>query len=209
MRARAAAVMAAIVSAMCAPVHAAPAPPPAGPAATPAGPATLVIDPAASALTFSISRPGESIDGAAREFGGEVVLDPTDLARGASVVLRVKAASLATGNRLRDHTMRGSHLEVERFPEIVFRSTSIQVAGGRPGAGPRKALVEGALNLHGVERTVLVPTVIRYDNGTLTADGSVDLTYSDYGIPIPRFLWLVMDDTIKVRFRFVAGPAAR
>ncbi|PYT15916.1 MAG: hypothetical protein DMF51_05790 [Acidobacteria bacterium] len=209
MRTRAAAVIAALVSGMCALVPAAPAPSPAGPPATPARPATLVIDPATSELTFSISRPGETIDGATREFGGEVVLDPADLSHASSVVLRVKAASLATGNRLRDRKMRGSHLEVDRFPEIVFRSTSIQVGESLRGAGTRKALVEGALSLHGVERTVLVPALIRYDNGTLTAEGSVDLTYSDYGIPIPRFLWLVMDDAIKVRFRFVAGPDGR
>jgi len=200
--------MAALASGVWAAAPAAPPPSPAG-AAAPAGPATLTIDPARSALTFSISRPGETIDGATREFGGEVVLDPSDLSRGSSVVLRVKAATLATGNRLRDRKMRGSHLEVDRFPEIVFRSTSIQAGDGRPAAGTRKVLVEGALSLHGFERTVLVPAVIRYDNGTLTAEGSVDLTYSDYGIPIPRFLWLVMDDDIKVRFRFVAGPAAR
>ena len=103
--------------------------------------------------------------------------------------------------------MKGSHLKVERFPEIVFRSTSIQV--GPAGAGPqRKALVEGVLSLHGVDRSIIVPAAIRYDDGLLTAEGSVSLTYSDYGIPIPRFLWLVMEDDIQVRFRFVAGIAA-
>lgn len=190
---------------------------------------TLALDPAASSLTFTIHRPGESIDGTAHEFAGEVVLDPANLSQGASVVLRVTAASIETGNRLRDGKMRRSHLEVERFPEIVFRSSSIQVgperdrsAPGAPAAGPtgagaampaagtsRKALVEGTLGLHGVEHGLMVPAAIRYDNGTLTAEGSVALTYSDYGIPIPRFLWLVMDDEIVVRFRFVAGPAAR
>jgi polyisoprenoid-binding protein YceI len=179
--------------------------------------ATLALDPAASSLTFTIRRPGESIDGTAHEFAGEVVLDPANLSQGASVVLRVTAASIETGNRLRDGKMRRSHLEVERFPEIVFRSSSIQVgperdrsAPGAPAAGTsRKALVEGTLGLHGVEHGLLVPAAIRYDNGTLTAEGSVALTYSDYGIPIPRFLWLVMDDDITVRFRFVAKAAAQ
>ncbi len=210
MRARTAAVVMVLAGGMSAPAPATAGPSPdRTPADAQGGPAALAIDPAASELTFSISRPGETIDGTAREFGGEVVLDPSDPSRGSSVVLRVRTASLATGNRLRDHRMRGSHLEADRFPEIVFRSKSIQVGEDRGDAGRRRALVEGALSLHGVERTVLVPAVIRYDNDTLTAEGSVDLTYSDYGIPIPRFLWLVMDDTIKVRFRFVAGPAAR
>ena len=210
MRLREAVVVAALGPGMLALVSAMLAPAPAGPLpGAPAGTATLAIEPAASALTFTISRPGETIDGAAHEFSGEIVFDPSQLSAGSSVVLRVEAAALATGNRLRDHRMRASHLEVERFPEIVFRSTSIQVGEERHESGTRKALVEGTLSLHGVERTVLVPAVIRYDNGTLTAEGSVDLTYSDYGIPIPRFLWLVMDDDIKVRFRFMAGQAAK
>lgn len=203
MRARGAIAVAALVPAVLALAPSDPAP------VAPGGPATLVIDPASSELAFTISRQGETIDGAARDFGGEVVLDPSDMSAAPSVVLRVRAASLATGNRLRDHRMRGSHLEVERFPEIVFRSTSIQVGEEKRVAGARKVLVEGVLSLHGVERSVLVPALIRYDDGTLTAEGSVDLTYSDYGIPVPRFLWLVMDDDIKVRFRFLAGRAAK
>jgi polyisoprenoid-binding protein YceI len=190
----------------------------------PGGALTLPIDPASSVLTFTIHRPGETIEGRAREFAGEVGLDPADLAAGGSVTLRVAAAALETGNRMRDRKMRGSYLEAERYPAILFKSISIKVgperersesppaAGARaaaPGGTQRKALVEGVLSLHGVERGLLVPAAIRYHDGILTAEGSVTLTYSDYGIPIPRFLWLVMDDEIVVRFRFVAGPAAR
>jgi len=184
-------------------------------------PVTLPIDAEKSALTFSIHRPGETIEGRAHTFTGEVVLDPADLAAASSVVLRVAASSLETGNGMRDRKMRGSHLEVERFPEIVFRSTSIEVGSERgaapappagsqePAPGPplRKAIVEGVLSLHGVDRTIMVPASIRYDNGTLTAEGTVDLTYSDFSIAIPRFLWLVMDDDIQVKFRFVAKTA--
>ena len=193
-------------------------------AAPTGGPTTLAIDPQKSSLTFTIHRSGETIEGTAHEFTGEVVLDPADLSTGSSVVLRVVAASLETGNRMRDRKMRNTHLEVDRFPEIVFKSISIKAGPEREGAAPppapggrgsaadgkgRKALVEGVLSLHGVVRSLMVPAAIRYDNGTLTAEGSVALTYSDYGIPIPRFLWLVMEDDIKVRFRFVAGAPAR
>ena len=190
----------------------------------PADPVTLAIHPEASRLAFTIHRTGETIEGTAHEFTGEIVFDPADLSTASSVVLHVTAASLETGNRMRDRKMRNTHLEVDRFPEILFKSTSIKVGPEREGAAPppasgnrgsaqggpqRKALVEGVLSLHGVDRTLMVPAAIRYDNGTLTAEGSVALTYSDYGIPIPRFLWLVMEDDIKVRFRFVAGAPAR
>ncbi len=192
-------------------------------AAAPGGPVTLAINAQKSSLTFTIHRPGETIDGTAHEFTGEVVFDPADLSAGSSVVLRVVTASLETGNRMRDRKMRNSHLEMGRFPEIVFKSTSIKAGAEREGAAPpqaagdrgsaqggpqRMALVEGVLTLHGVDRTLMVKAAIRYDGGTLMAEGSVALTYSDYGIPIPRFLWLVMEDDIMVRFRFVAGAAA-
>jgi len=163
---------------------------------------TLPLDAQASSLTFTIRRPGETIEGTARRFEGEVTFDPRDLSRGGSAVLRVQAVSLETGNRLRDHKMRNAHLEVERFPEIVFKSTSNRVGSG-------KALVEGVLSLHGVDRTLMVPAAIRYDSGVLTAEGNADLTYSDFRIPIPRFLWLVMDDAIAVHFRLLAGAAPR
>jgi len=190
----------------------------------PGAPVTLLIHPETSSLTFTIHRTGETIEGAAHEFTGEVGFDPADLSTGSSVVLRVTAASLETGNRMRDRKMRNTHLEADRFPEIVFKSTSIKIGPEREGAAPtpaqgargsaqggrqRKALVEGVLSLHGVDRTLMVPAAIRYDSGLLTVEGSVALTYSDYGIPIPRFLWLVMEDDIKVRFRFVAEAPAR
>jgi len=167
-----------------------------------AGEITLPLDAQASSLIFTIKRPGETIEGTARRFEGEVAFDPQDLSRGGSAVLRVQAVSLETGNRLRDRKMRNTHLEVERFPEIVFKSTSIRV-------GSEKALVEGVLSLHGVDRTLMVPATIRYDSGVLTAEGNADLTYSDFRIPIPRFLWLVMDDVIAVHFHLVAGTAPR
>jgi methyltransferase len=171
----------------------------------------LALDPAASALRFTVSRPGEVVEGTAPEFAGEAVFDPARPGEGSSVVLRVVARSLVTGNRLRDRKMRKSHLESERFPEIVFRSTSIQAhaAGGplRPGE-ERRVLIEGILSLHGVDRTILFPAAIRYDAGSLTAEGELRLRLTDHAIPIPRFLWMVLDDEVVVHFRFVAAPAS-
>ncbi len=175
------------------------------------GAVTLAIDAGRSDLGFTIHRSGETIDGRAHHFSGEVAVDPSRPSERASVVLRVEAGSLETGNRIRDRKMRNSHLEVERFPEIVFRSTAITLSETGPAAPlragePRKALVEGILALHGVDRSILLPATIRYDSGSLTAEGDVTLKLTDHAIPIPRFLWIVLDDEVKVRFRFVASP---
>lgn len=192
------------------------------PHAGPAGLLTLAIDPARSALGFTISRPGETIEGRVHAFSGQVTVDPEHPGSGASVILRVEAASLETGNRIRDRKMRNSHLEVDRFPAILFRSSSVEVsreaaddpevAGAEPGplipGQRRRALLKGVLSLHGVDREILFPAAIRYDNGTLTAEGDLSLRLTDHAIPLPRFLWIVLDDEVKVHFRFLAAPRA-
>jgi polyisoprenoid-binding protein YceI len=183
----------------------------------PAGAVALVIDPARSELTFTIHRPGETIDGRAHDFSGEARLDPERPDADTSVVLRVRGASLETGNRLRDRKMRNAHLETGRFPEILFRSTAIRLAPEGAAAPPlrpgeeRRAVIEGVLSLHGVDRAMMFPAAIRYDNATLTATGEVGVRLTDHSIPIPRFLWIVLDDEVRVRFRFTAargGPGA-
>ena len=190
-----------------------------GPGASPAaGARTLPIDPKASSVEFIVSRPGETVQGIAPGPGGVVVFDPASPAAGPSVVVRFEAAALRSGNRMRDRRMRTAHLETLRFPGIEFRSTSIRVSPG-PADGPggpvgalrpgesRRALVEGDLDLHGVVRRILFPATIRYDDGALEAEGEVSFRLSDHDIPIPRFLWLVLDDSVTVRFRLVARPA--
>lgn len=163
-------------------------------------PIVLAIDAKESSVTFTVSRPGEVVEGTAPEVSGEVHFDLEEWSR-SSVILTVRAAALETGNRLRDRKMRGTHLDVDRYPEIRFRSTRIET-----GENGRKALVEGLLSLHGVERSILFPASIRYDNGSLAAEGDLVLRLSDHDIPIPRFLWMVLDDEVRVRFRFRAAP---
>ena len=177
-------------------------------------PAVLSIRPSESEIVFTISRSEEEIGGSVQRLSGEVVVDPTSPSRGPSVVLRVEAPSLMTGNRLRDRKMRKKHLDVGQYPEIIFRSTAIHVAPGETGSPDdpllpgekRRALVEGMLDLHGVSREILFPVLIHYDNGSLTAEGELYIRLTDHGIPVPRFLWMVLDDEVKVRFRFAAAP---
>ena len=179
-------------------------------------PLSFVIDAERSEITFTVGRPGEIIEGIAPGLSGEIVVDPERPGVDPSVVVRIEAAAMKTGNRLRDRKMRNKHLESGRFPEILFRSTSIEISAGEGGdaKGPlaegesRRALVEGVLDLHGVQRSILCMVSIRYDCGLLNAEGKVSFRLTDHDIPIPRFLWLVLDDEVTISFRLVAGPKA-
>lgn len=67
-------------------------------------------------------------------------------------------------------------LDVERFPEIAFRSTRVTV-GANGGLE-----VAGDFTLHGVTRPVTVPVTVELDGETLRAEGSFRFLQSDFRI---------------------------
>jgi polyisoprenoid-binding protein YceI len=81
---------------------------------------------------------------------GFVRFDPADIS-GSSVELTIGASSVLTGIRKRDdHLMTADFFDVEKYPLITFKSSQIQALA------PGRALVTGALTLHGVTRSITV-----------------------------------------------------
>jgi polyisoprenoid-binding protein YceI len=66
------------------------------------------------------------------------------------VEVRIKAASIATGNERRDADLKAAFLEVEAYPDIVFISKRIE-----PTANGFNAI--GDLTLHGTTREIVLP----------------------------------------------------
>jgi polyisoprenoid-binding protein YceI len=198
------------------PATAAPAPAPAGATAPgPTGPTvpgvrTFGFDATGSKLGFTVTRPGEVVEGTATQFEGTVRLDPDHPNEKGGVTLKVDAATLVTGNRIRDRTMRNSHLETDKYPDIRFESVSATTRPEPLKPGETRGFdVEGKLTLHGVVRTIKIPVMVGYDGALLTADGTAAFTLTEFSIPIPKFLWFVLDDKVTVSFHAVARPGGR
>jgi polyisoprenoid-binding protein YceI len=185
------------------------APGTASPATAGPGIRTYGFDAGGSKLGFTVTRPGEVVEGTATQFEGTVRLDPEHPDEKAGVTLKVDAATMVTGNRLRDRTMRNSHLETEKYPDIRFASTSATTKPEPLKPGETRGFdVEGKLTIHGVERTVKIPVMVGYDGALLTADGTVAFTLTEFSIPIPKIFWIVLDDKVTVTFHAVARPGA-
>ena len=176
--------------------------------AAPGGAREFVIDTKASQLGFTVTRPGETVQGQAPSFTGKVLLDPDHPDAGAGVTLEIDPAAMVTGNRLRDHNMKSGHLDVDQYPKIAFRSTALRTSADawKPGE-TRKCDLEGLLDLHGVQRPLKIPVTVRYDDRSVTADGATAFTLSEFGIPIPKIFWIVLDDKVTVTFHAVAKAA--
>ncbi|MFC5801339.1 YceI family protein [Streptomyces formicae] len=109
-------------------------------------PGAWSVDPAHSTVGAVAQHLGmSSVHGRFTEFGGRIEI-AADVAR-SRVDAVIGAASIDTGNGLRDKHLRSADfLDVERFPEITYRSH------GLTPAGPDRWTVHGLLALHGIER---------------------------------------------------------
>jgi polyisoprenoid-binding protein YceI len=84
------------------------------------------IDPVHSGINFSVRHMVVSkVRGRFTKYSGSLAIDDADLTR-STVAATIDAASIDTGTAQRDTHLRSpDFLDVERFPEIRFRSTRI------------------------------------------------------------------------------------
>lgn len=83
---------------------------------------------------------------------GKLMLDPKN-AEKSSISVKIDAASVATGFKPLDkHLKSKDFLEVEKYPEITFESTSIKKTGDKT------ADVTGTLTMHSVTKEITLKT---------------------------------------------------
>jgi polyisoprenoid-binding protein YceI len=115
------------------------------------GARTWSIDPAHSQVEFGVKHMMfTTVRGQFSDFEGTIAFDPEDPSASA-VEVNIEAASIDTGVEDRDNHLRsGDFFDVEQFPTISFRSTS--VTGPITEAG--SFTIKGELTIRGEQRTV-------------------------------------------------------
>ena len=95
----------------------------------------------------------------------------------ASLVLEIEAASVSTGNGLRDKEVKGKNFfSVQEHPKIRFASKRITA-----GDAPTKFQMEGELTIRGITQPVPVSImVLRQDDGHEWIDGSFSFNRRDF-----------------------------
>lgn len=87
---------------------------------------TWVFDPAYTTVEFVIRNLWFKVRGRFRDLEGQIVLDENDISR-SSITATIKVDSVDTGNKRRDaHLLAQDFFDVEKFPDIEFKSTSIR-----------------------------------------------------------------------------------
>jgi polyisoprenoid-binding protein YceI len=112
---------------------------------------TYNVDPGHSEVGFQIRHLVTQVRGKFDDYKGTIQLDPAKM-ENSSVDFVIKAASIDTGNADRDKHLRSADFfDVEKFPEITFKSKSIKVTGKDQYA------VTGTFTLHGVSKELTLP----------------------------------------------------
>ncbi|MFJ7075136.1 YceI family protein [Streptomyces sp. NPDC098781] len=114
----------------------------------PPGPWT--VDPAHSSVAAVAQHLGiSSVRGRFTDFTATLEIAPDDVTK-SRVEAVIRADSIDTGNGMRDgHLKSADFLDVERYPEITYRSTGLVAA-----TGSDRWTVRGELAMHGVVRPV-------------------------------------------------------
>jgi len=147
---------------------------------------------------------------AIRDWTGEVQMASATLG-GASIKVRVKAASLEVLDELRDDDRREIHrvmyqevLETIRYPEILYESSEVKVEKLKDELFSVK--VHGRLTLHGVSNDEDFVAQVSFGVDSARAYGTFTLLQSDYDIRVASIAGgtLKLQDELKFSFYVVA-----
>jgi polyisoprenoid-binding protein YceI len=177
---------------------------------------TYVFDKNHTEVSFQVRHMVTKVRGKFDDFSGTIHADPAK-PEASSVEFTIKAASIDTGVERRDQHLRSADFfDVEKFPEITFKSSSIKAAS------KDRYDVTGTLTMHGVSKDITIPVTflgaMKSPMGTETAgfEGAITLNRKDYGLLWNRALetggFLLGDDvdvTVNVEAMKPKEPASK
>ncbi len=144
---------------------------------------------------------------AARVFSGEARLAPTQIAASA-LQLTVKTDSMEETSddftepqkEIINRELREIVLEPAKYPEIIFRSRS--VAGTLVAANQYDLRITGDLTLHGVTRSIVIPTKVTVTGNDLRAVGEFSIDRGDFKVKATSAVHGLVRVRKKVKFTF-------
>lgn len=144
---------------------------------------TYVFDKNHSTMGFQARHFFSIVPGKFDDFTGAIHYDEANPDQ-SSVEVTIKAASVDTGVKMRDDDLRSPHFfDVEKFPEITFKSKSVKMTG------ENTADVTGDLTIHGVTKEVVLKVELLGKGpgakpGTIASgwNATTALKRTDYGL---------------------------
>ena len=163
------------------------------------------LNPDESQIITKVKDPfGSIVNGALRVRQGEARGDIDRLQEVGSVSLVIDTSSYNSNIGLRDQDVQEHYLEVQQYPVIRFNSIGIQnIKRPQSPEDLWQITVRGRLELHGVQKEVIVPVRLLYQTNKITAQGNFRFVLEDFNIRVPTLLFLKAANQVDVEFRIV------
>lgn len=167
---------------------------------------TYNFDKAHSFIGFKVGHFGlVEVPGFFRDFTGSVNFDAKDISK-STVEFTAQATSVDTGVAPRDkHLRTADFFEVEKYPEITFKSTKVEKKG-------KAWMLTGDLTMKGVTKSISFPFNIvgwlpadERSGGKMGIAAETTLNRRDYGINYGKAGVLGVSDEIKITLQIEAG----
>ena len=129
----------------------------------------------------------------------------------ASLRMKIRADSLKVTDKVSDSdresiekTMRDQVLETGKFPEITFKSTTIEVI--KKSDNQFQGNIWGDLTLHGVTHNIFIKSQLTFEQKAVRARGEFSLKMTDYSIKPPSVAGgtITVKDTLKFNFNILS-----
>lgn len=163
----------------------------------------FVVDTSQSEVGFDGTSTLHDFVGRSRSLIGELHVDPARLSSTAGGQLLVAGMTLDTDSEGRDEEMHET-LEVNRYPNIVLTVDSLS---GSLESWRGKLTAQITFDIHGIRRSHTVPvTVSPVGRHGFQVSGEIEFSIEDHDLDPPGFLFVSMDEQIKVWFDVAVRP---
>lgn len=152
-------------------------------------------------VKFISEAPMETITGVTDKIDGYVVWNGEDPLKDSELLFQVDLNGLDTGIGLRNRHMRENYLETDQFPMARFSGKAVRFEKTADG-GSYEVSVEGSMTIHGVEKAMTIDGQVKNEDGLYLATCSFQVSLSDYGIKIPKLMFMKLNEIIKIELSF-------
>lgn len=140
--------------------------------------------------------------------------DITALNKGAIIVLnnatnaiqiRISMINFKFKNGLMEEHFNENYLETEKYPNAVFKGT-IKEGVDMNKTEEQKVTVSGTMDLHGVQKEVVINGTVKVANGEITISSEFKIKVADYNIKVPSMYVKNIAEIVDVSLKSTLEP---
>lgn len=119
-----------------------------------------------------------------------------------SADITVDVASITSPESMRDNRFRSSMImDTDKFPTATWKlSGPVDISSVPESGEPRAVEATGEMTIKGVSKTVTTPLNIQRSGASVIVQGSVPVTWTDYGVTPPSLGFVDVQDTGTIEF---------